>query len=137
MQLTSDEEANGNLLASITSVDVEVARRVLRKHKGDMEKAADALFAGDMATEVQWDVQRRTTPDPMYTDGLNTDTHTPAPSIPLASSSVIDLTADDDDMTRAIQMSMESSQSIPQFGPSERAPHPEWQMVRSNVMSIS
>ncbi|KAF9484084.1 hypothetical protein BDN70DRAFT_872980 [Pholiota conissans] len=136
MQLTADEEEqerlNGELLASITSVDAQIARRVLRKHKGDMEKAADALLTGDRGTEVQWETQRRNTPEPgaaMYMDGLNTDTRV-VPSIPTTSKSVIDLTTDDDDMTRAIQMSIESSQ--PQFGPSERAPHPEWQMVRSN-----
>jgi hypothetical protein len=53
---------------------------------------------------------------------------------PASSSSVIDLTADDEELTRAIQMSMEdSSQAAPKFTPSQRAPNPDWQMVRSNA----
>jgi len=53
---------------------------------------------------------------------------------PVPSSSVIDLTADDEELTRAIQMSMEdSSQAAPKFTPSERAPNPDWQMVRSII----
>jgi len=49
---------------------------------------------------------------------------------PVPSSSVIDLTADDEELTRAIQMSMEdSSQAAPKFTPSERAPNPDWQMA--------
>ncbi|KAF8957517.1 hypothetical protein BDZ97DRAFT_1706876 [Flammula alnicola] len=141
MQLTSEPEQlegdNGDLLATLASignVDVQVARRVLRKHKGDMEKAADAILAGDRALDIGWETQHRNTPEPMYTDGLNTEALVVPSSTPLPSTSVIDLTADDDEMTRALQMSMqESSQVVPQFGPSERAPHPEWQMVPSNA----
>ncbi|KDR77055.1 hypothetical protein GALMADRAFT_155717 [Galerina marginata CBS 339.88] len=140
MQLTPEQEQaekdNGDLLASIANVDGEIARRVLRKHNGDMEKAADALFAGDRA-EV-WETKHRTTPEQMYLDGRNNNSTSSLPALaPLPSTSVIDLTADDDDINRAIQMSMQESsqqtQSQPHFGPSERAPHPEWQMVRSNA----
>lgn len=46
---------------------------------------------------------------------------------------VIDLTTDEDDYSRALQLSMETSQSVTKFGPSERAPDPAWQMVTSNV----
>lgn len=131
MQLTNEQEQlereNSDHLASIGNVDVQVARRVLRKFKGDMVKAADALLSGDRAMDADWESQRRNTPEPMYTDTLKAV---------LPSTSVIDLTADDDEMTRAIQMSMETSQTLPHFGPTERAPHPEWQMVRSNVMCI-
>ena len=130
MQLTSDQEQldRENHLASIGDVEVQVARRVLRKFKGDMEKAVDAILSGDRAMDADWESQRRNTPEPMYTD---------TSKAVLPSTSVIDLTADDEDMTRAIQMSMETSQTLPHFGPTERAPHPEWQMVRSNVMCIS
>lgn len=138
MQLTDqemqeNEENDVNFLTSMANVDAQTARRVLKKHNGDMAKAADALLAGDRAGD--WEKQIRTTPEPMYSDGMNTSTPITI-NLPLPSTSVIDLTADteDDEMTRAIQMSMEeNSQSGPQFGPSERAPHPDWQMVRSNV----
>lgn len=135
MQLPSEQErleqTNGDLLAQISYVDPQIARRVLRKFNGDMEKAADALLAGDRALE--WETKHRTTPEPMYSDGM--DPSTTAGNLPIPSTSVIDLTTDDDaEMTRAIQMSIdESSQATPKFGPSERAPNPEWAMVRSNV----
>ncbi|KAF8153002.1 hypothetical protein B0H34DRAFT_721780 [Crassisporium funariophilum] len=140
MHLSKEQEQleieNGDLLASIGNVDPLVARRVLRKHKGDMEKAADAILAGDTGMDP-WESKHRTTPEPMYQDGIDPTTLSiPSTITPLPiSSSVIDLTADDDDMTRAIQMSMEdsSSQGVQKFGPTERAPHPEWQMVRSNA----
>ena len=139
MQLTSEQEKqeteNSNYLASVVNVDSHIARRMLRKHNGDVAKAADAILTGDSAVDI-WDSQRRTTPDPMYSDGLDTTTPTASSIVtPIPSSSVIDLTADDDELTRAIQMSMEDSAQIgPKFTPSERAPHPDWQMVRSNVM---
>lgn len=142
MQLTGEQEEieknNVDHLASIANVDVQVARRVFRKHKGDMEKAVDALLAGDVGQEVgltAWDGQRRNTPEPLYGAELSREQLTvPHSNAPLPSSSVIDLTVDDDEMARALELSMqESSQTLPQFGPSERAPHPEWQMVRADV----
>jgi hypothetical protein len=139
MQLSSEQEKqeteNSNYLASFVNVDSHTARRMLRKHNGDVAKAADAILTGDSTVDV-WDSQRRTTPDPMYSDGLDTTTPTASSIVtPIPSSSVIDLTADDEELTRAIQMSMEdSSRIVPKFTPSQRAPHPDWQMVRSNVM---
>jgi len=141
MQLTPEEESleqsNGELLAAIGNVDSQTARKVLRKHKGDMEKAADALLAGDRGEASVWESQHRTTPEPMYTDSRSTGKSTSTAIAPHPSSSVIDLTGDgEDDINRAIQMSMQddnSRPSAPKFGPSERAPHPEWQMVRSNA----
>lgn len=53
----------------------------------------------------------------------------------LKPSPVIDLTGDDDtDMARALEASLETKTG-PQFGPSERPPHPDWQVavVRSNA----
>lgn len=141
MQLSSEQEKleteNSNYLASVVNVESHIARRMLRKHNGDVAKAADALLTrGDSGVDA-WDSQRRTTPDPMYSDGLDTTTPTASSIVtPIPSSSVIDLTADaDEELTRAIQMSMEdSSRIVPKFTPSQRAPHPDWQMVRSNVM---
>jgi hypothetical protein len=141
MQLSSEQEKqeteSSNYLASIVNVDSELARRMLRRHNGDVAKAADALLTGGDSGMETWESQRRTTPDPMYSDGLDTTTPTASSIVtPIPSSSVIDLTAgDDEELTRAIQMSMEdSSRVVPEFTPSQRAPHPDWQVVRSNIM---
>ena len=142
MQLSSEQEKqeteSSNYLASIVNVDSELARRMLRKHNGDVAKAADALLTGGDSAVESWEPRRRTTPDPMYADGLDTTTPTASTIVtPIPSSSVIDLTGDgdDEDLTRAIQMSMEdSSRIVPEFTSSQRAPHPDWQVVRSNVM---
>jgi hypothetical protein len=139
MQLTTDQEKleteNSKYLAWVVNVELHIARRMLRKHNGDVAKAADAILAGDSAADLS-ESQRRTTPDPMYSDGLDTTTPTASSIVtPVPSSSVIDLTVDDEELTRAIQMSMEDSpQAAPKFTPSQRAPNPDWQMVRSNVM---
>ncbi|KAF9531048.1 hypothetical protein CPB83DRAFT_849241 [Crepidotus variabilis] len=124
MQLS--DEANAELLAQIGDIDVEAARRLLHKYKGDMQKAVDALLAGDKGYEEPWEGQHRTTPEPSLTDGKSTAV------APHASSSVIDLSGDDD-LSRALQMSMQDSSTPAQFKPTERAPHPEWQVVLSNA----
>jgi len=140
MQLISKQEKqekeNSDYLASVVNVDTSIARRMLRKHNGDVAKAADAILAGDLGGGDAWESQHRTTPEPMYSqDGLDKATPTASSIVtPIPSSSVIDLTADDEELTRAIQMSMEDSSQVPKFTTSQRAPHPDWQMVRSNVM---
>ncbi|KAJ3504703.1 hypothetical protein NLJ89_g7798 [Agrocybe chaxingu] len=110
VQLTPEqdqqERENSDLLASIGNVDAQIARRVLRKHRGDMEKAVDAILAGDRGAEA-WETQHRTTPEPMYTDGA-TPVH-------------------------QITQLRRHRQSSVHFGPTDRAPHPEWQMVPSNA----
>jgi hypothetical protein len=133
MQLLEEEqlEEKGQLLAQIGGVDVEVAKRVLRKHKGDMERAADAILEGDRGEPNAWESQHRTTPDPKYSDGRSTAI------APHPSSSMIDLTGEqEEEISRAIQMSLQDSESGngTQFRRTDRAPHPEWQMVRSNVI---
>jgi hypothetical protein len=135
MQLTAEKEqqdaSQEEHLAQIGNVDRQTARRILRKHKGDMEKAVDALLAGDRG-ETVWESQHRTTPEPRYTDGKTTAI------APHPSSSVIDLTGDtEEELSRAIQLSMQDDTSGPHFRPTDRAPHPDWQMVRSNVMCRS
>lgn len=139
MQLLPAEEQereNGDLLASIGNVPSDVARRVLRKHKGDMEKAADAILAGDTGEEEEeiWTNPGRNTPDPGWNPVAVAKSPTPRVT-PVPSTSVIDLTKEDHsgEYTRAIQLSMDTSQTGVRFGPSERAPNPDWQMVPSNV----
>lgn len=50
---------------------------------------------------------------------------------------IIDLTDGDDELTQALQASMQTESANPQvsttFGPSNRAPDPAWAMVPSNV----
>lgn len=143
MQLLPEEEQereNGDLLASIGNVATDVARRVLRKHKGDMEKAADAILAGDTGEEEEeiWTNPGRNTPDPSWNPVAVAKAPTPRVT-PVPSTSVIDLTKEDHggEYTRAIQMSMDTSQTGVRFGPSERPPNPDWQMVPSNVQVAS
>ena len=107
MQLTHDEHANVEHLAQLGDVDIDTARRLLSKHKGDMEKAVDALLSGDRGEPNAWDSHHRTSPDPAYADGRSTAV------APHPSSTVIDLTEDNenDDLSRAIQMSMQDTTS--------------------------
>ncbi|KAF8639202.1 hypothetical protein AX17_001688 [Amanita inopinata Kibby_2008] len=122
MQVSPDEHDNVQFLASMMGgdLDLEVARQVLRKHNGKVEKAADAILQGDRGEDIQWLATQNTG-----------STISPAQMPPAPSNRVIDLT-DDDDMSRALQMSMETSQSEVRFGPTDRAPDPAWQMVPSN-----
>lgn len=124
-------EQNALHLAQMGDVDIDTANRLLHKFNGDMEKAVDALLSGDKGYETTWETPHRTSPEPQYSNGKTT------PAAPHTSSSVIDLTGDhDDEYNRALQMSIQDSSSQPQFRRTERAPHPEWQMVVSNVCSL-
>lgn len=125
------EQSNVEMLTVLMGddVDSEVARKVLRKHKGDVEKAADAILNGDRGETTAW-TPTQATQDASYA--------APSPSIPsLTLPSIIDLTGEDQDYSRALQMSMETSQSEPTFRPTDRAPDPAWQMVSSNVWQKS
>ncbi|KAF5325531.1 hypothetical protein D9619_009876 [Psilocybe cf. subviscida] len=130
MQITNEDEierSNGEFLASMAAVEVDTAIRVLRKHNGNMEKAADALLAGDTGQEEVLGVWKTTT----VTQHSERRNVTPEPTAN-AQPPVIDLTGDEDaEMNRAIEMSM--SQTLPEFKPSERAPHPEWAMAPVGV----
>lgn len=126
--MTSDpqqEELDGQLLVDMMggAADPEVALRVLRKHKGDVQKAAEAMLNGDTGEEPEaWNSTGT------QSQGFDFQMMRPAPSIfqPPASN-LIDLTGDDDDYTRIVET---------KFGPSNRAPDPAWQVVRSNVCAF-
>ena len=132
MQLSNEGQLDEKLqlLAQLGSVDLQIAKRVLRKHKGDMERAADAILEGDRGEANVWESQHRTTPDPKHSDGRSTAI------APHPSSSVIDLTGEQEDLSQAMQMSLQDNESGlgAQFRRTDRLPHPDWQMVRSNVM---
>ncbi|THV02197.1 hypothetical protein K435DRAFT_775698 [Dendrothele bispora CBS 962.96] len=117
-QMTPDEQQNATLLATMAATDEGTALRVLRKHNGSVEEAANALLSGDRGSPPQ----KVTGVDP--------------------SATVIDLTAEDNDeeMNRALQMSMNDTsgagghlQTTTHFGPSNRPPDANWAMVPSNV----
>ncbi|KAF9045451.1 hypothetical protein BJ165DRAFT_1477460 [Panaeolus papilionaceus] len=130
MQLTTEqqqmEQEKVDHLASIIQVSPELARKALRKHKGDLEKAADALLAGYTGMEentVVWDKQRRNTPEPSSSNAVTLHVPSASNNTSVPSNNVIDLTGDDD-MTRALQMSIEDSSLS-----GDRAPKPDWQTV--------
>ncbi|THV01697.1 hypothetical protein K435DRAFT_853558 [Dendrothele bispora CBS 962.96] len=117
-QMTHDEQENATLLASMAATDEGTALRVLRKHNGSVEEAANALLSGDRGSSPQ----KVTGVDP--------------------SATVIDLTAEDNDeeMNRTLQMSMNDAggagghlQTTTYFGPSNRPPDANWAIVPSNV----
>lgn len=116
------------ILAGMMGVDNDQARRVLRKYKGDVEKAADAMLSGDQGDESPslWQPSGESSQDPGYVDSFRDATHTVAQPPAL---NVIDLTGDDND--RALKLTQ--AQSDIKFGPSERAPDPGWQVVTTNV----
>jgi hypothetical protein len=136
--LTPQEERQESddveLLAGMMGGDfgLEEARRVLRKHKGNVQKAAEAILMGDRGEEVSasWNTSQ-TSQDTVHADSASSSGVSQANQA--SSSTVIDLTSDDDDMSRALQMSMETISPEPTFRPTDRAPNPDWQMVPSNV----
>lgn len=110
----------------------EQALRVLRKYNGNVQKAADAILSGDRGEPLDpaWSHLAQTQDNAYTTETKSTAV---VPHVPQSSSPVIDLTNDDDEMSRALQMSLEDSQTEATFRPSDRAPDPAWQMVASNV----
>ncbi|KAF8553500.1 hypothetical protein OG21DRAFT_1597694 [Imleria badia] len=143
--------------------DREVARRILRKYDGNVDKAAGALVEGERGEEL---IGHAPGPGQIQSQGwpaiqgagssasswsaagpqTQTQTQTQTPSTQTSgcvgrpSTPVIDLTLDDDpDLQRAMQESMNMSQSQmqsqperPVFGPSERPPDPNWAIVPSH-----
>ncbi|KAK7444509.1 hypothetical protein VKT23_015188 [Stygiomarasmius scandens] len=128
VQMTPEEQEQSLILASMGDIDEHTALRVLRKHNGNMQAAADAILSGDRGASPP--PQKVTSVDP--------------------TANAIDLTGDDNDeeMKRALQLSMTMSDSVnavaaasntqtAQFKPSDRAPDPNWAMVPSNVATQS
>ncbi|PCH34125.1 hypothetical protein WOLCODRAFT_113208 [Wolfiporia cocos MD-104 SS10] len=112
-------------------VTAQVALKVLRKHNGDVGKAASALLEGDIdAAMPSFEVAQPS--------ASGSGPRTPPPSKP-ENPPVIDLTADEDtELSRALQASLEDQGPAytPTFGPSNRAPDPNWAVVPSNATSL-
>ncbi|KAH8112250.1 hypothetical protein DFH11DRAFT_1879322 [Phellopilus nigrolimitatus] len=147
-----NEQENIELLQSMMGdLNADVARRVLIKHKGDIQAAASAILEGDRGDEsaVSWPMDYNADSGSGSGGGPNVPRR---PNTPRASESsktskekgVIDLTKEtgnyDQDLSRALQMSLENaaestSQNDPVLRPSDRVPDPSWAMVPSNVPS--
>lgn len=101
------------------------ALRVYRKHKGNVERAADAILSGDRGEDYNWD-DTQSSALPGYSQAVQ-----PVGPQPLKpANTVIDLTSSDDELQRAMAMSLENE---PTFGPSNRPPDSNWAMVPTNV----
>jgi len=127
-----EEQEAVDMLTGMMGGDVggDEARRVLRKHGGDMQKAAEAILGGDRGKEElpAWQSTTQSSQDAGYTDPSSSSSIQQVPQS--SSSAVIDLT-EDNDSTRSWQLGQ--AQNEIKFGPSERAPDPSWQMVTTNT----
>lgn len=107
-------------------IDREIARRVLRKYNGDVDKAASAMFEGERGDELLWATSSQL--------DIGSQKQLPAPTA-VRPNSPVDLTGDDDgDLQRVMRESMNTIQPRPVFGPSERPPDPNWAMVPSHTV---
>ncbi|KAJ7594362.1 hypothetical protein C8J56DRAFT_926565 [Mycena floridula] len=106
---TVEESTQLQLLGEITTLEASLSLKVLRKHKGDLAKAIDAIFAGDRGEPASSPLKQQ----------------------------IIDLTQDDSELDRAIAISLgdSSSSTAVQFGPSDRPPHENWQLVPTNAQT--
>ncbi|KAF9467199.1 hypothetical protein BDZ94DRAFT_1249830 [Collybia nuda] len=133
-QEEQQEREGVELLLGMMGGDVvaDQALRVLRKYNGNVQKAADAILGGDRGEGLDpaWSHLSQTSQETAFVEPKSTAI---APHVPQGSSSVIDLTNDDEEISRALQMSLETSQTETTFGPSDRAPDPAWQIVPSNA----
>lgn len=151
------EDENVTFLTSMMGDgDPDIARRVLRKHNGDVHKAATSILEGDTGAEESWptnysnlvdvpaSVTGPSTPPRKWNDAIPLPVRiliTFLASKPERDKSIIDLTGDEEssELRRALEASLSTSAygpSATQFGPSQRAPDPNWAMVPSNVCFI-
>ncbi|KAH9035003.1 hypothetical protein EDB85DRAFT_1945300 [Lactarius pseudohatsudake] len=131
----SEDENVIFLTSMMGNGDPEIARRVLRKHNGDVQKAATSILEGDTGAEDSWPADFEKL---IEVPNSIANPSTPPPSKPERDKSVIDLTGDDEnsELRRALEASLSPSAygpSTSQLRPSERAPDPNWAMVPSNV----
>lgn len=123
-----EEENVLNLTQMMGELDPEIARRILRRHGGDVQKAATSILEGDRGGDESWPSEL---PPLTYDDGsLTVGPRTPPPSKPEQDTAVIDLTDEDKELKMALEASLE--QTGTRFGPSDRPPDPNWAVVPSN-----
>ncbi|KAJ3567931.1 hypothetical protein NP233_g6045 [Leucocoprinus birnbaumii] len=121
---TTEETEQVNFLLEMMGdfVSRTEALGVFRKHKGNVERAADAIINGDRGEDYNWDGSQSTAP-PGY---LQSTQQIGLQPLKPSNSGVIDLTGSDDELNRAMAMSLETETT---FGPSNRPPDSNWAMV--------
>ncbi|KAJ7887028.1 hypothetical protein B0H14DRAFT_2696359 [Mycena olivaceomarginata] len=115
--MSNKEREDGNMLAEITGADFDRALRILRRHDGDMEKAANSLLNGAEVEETAADRAR----ERELAEVKESFAHLfpdPPKSKPETPNVVIDLTGDDDD-----------APTTTRFRATTRSPDPAWQMT--------
>ena len=130
------EQDRVELLAGMMGGDVglEEARRVLRKHKGNVEKAADAMLGGDRGRQEEGS---STQDNKSFIEPAASSSGTrQAVQTQGSSGNIIDLTAEDDYARPNRWDNLRSRRQEVKFGPSERPPDPNWQMVPASGVSV-
>jgi hypothetical protein len=120
--MSAKEKQDGEMLVEITGADFDHALRILRKHDGNMDKAADALLTGAIDDAEERSRQESLASIKQDFGHLFPDSKARAVEAPARSNVVIDLTGDDDD----------PPDTSTRFRATTRSPDPAWQMVRSN-----
>ncbi|KDQ32987.1 hypothetical protein PLEOSDRAFT_1032999 [Pleurotus ostreatus PC15] len=121
-------------------IDLDLARRLLRKCNGDVQKAADALLEGTAKGMLEETavIRRTGSLNTIRTDERPRSRTAGRPGTPVQPS-VIDLTGEgeDDELSRALNLSMEthSNEQSTRVDRDQKSapPDPAWAMVRSNV----
>lgn len=141
-QTSSMENESVELLSAMMGgdIDLDLARRLLRKCNGDVQKAADALLEGTAKGMLEETavIRRTGSLNTIRADERPRSRTAGRPGTPVQPS-VIDLTGEgeDDELSRALNLSMEthSNEQNTRVDRDHKSapPDPAWAMVRSNV----
>ncbi|KAJ7202684.1 hypothetical protein B0H12DRAFT_1162588 [Mycena haematopus] len=119
---TNKEREDGRMLAEITGTDFDRALHMLRKHDGDMEKAANSLLNGAVEDAEERSREESLASIKQDFGHLFDQNKAPDVDVPARSNVVIDLTGDDDD----------PPMDATRFRATTRSPDPAWQLVPTN-----
>ncbi|KAF7800239.1 hypothetical protein EIP86_011486 [Pleurotus ostreatoroseus] len=127
--MTPDEIAKVDQIVEVTCCPRDDALKHLRRKGGNIEQAIDAIINSEPVDDApktstsELDSLRAAAAG-VVSGGASKSGKTSPPTIDLTSE-------DDEDMKKAMQASLEDQG--PTFRPSDRAPHPDWAVVPSNV----
>ncbi|KAF7357833.1 Glycoside hydrolase family 79 protein [Mycena venus] len=122
--MTNKEREDGQMLAEIMGTDFERALRILRRHDGDMEKAANAFFSGAAEDPEREENLANIRKDFAHMFPDQSQSKSREVDAPSRGNVVIDLTGDDDDLSMGT--------TTTRFRATTRSPDPAWQMVPAN-----